>query len=261
MGLQGGIAGSNTQLQYNNGGGFGASSNMTYNQSTNIFTYGAGNTGGAYNIIGSLFQGVVSGSPVGTDAPATAKFGYLENGQCVELATAAGIAVVDFHSNNGQNLDFDARISSTGGTPGVVGGGALNFQAATLRSYAPINILDKTTYLADDQGVGNVNGSYVWYRKVRQPVMYQETLTFTPTANAGTNQSTLNLAGTIFTSDKFTVTVVVANTDYGSNPGFTALSAAARTYSGNQITQITVAYTNNSAVLTRIGMTIFFTPL
>lgn len=73
MGLQGGIAGSNTQLQYNNGGGFGASSDMIYNEGTNVFTFGSGRTGGQFNVSGGL--NVTSGVTAGFGNAANSSFG------------------------------------------------------------------------------------------------------------------------------------------------------------------------------------------
>ena len=262
MGLQGGIAGSNTQLQYNNGGGFGASSNMTYQSTSNIFTFGAGNTGGVYNVIGSFFQGVTSGVPaLGVDVASTAKLAYFGNGQCIELATDTNVAVIDFHSNSGQNVNFDTRIASTGGTPGVAGGGNLIFQAQAVTSQASNNYFNKSTYAANDQGIGNVNGSFFYYRTVVQPLVYRQSSVFTSGSGSGLQLTGINITSPVYTSDPLSVVVTCSNGDPSANANFYPVSGYVSAYAGNQITQVGVVYYDANGGSARVNISISFTPL
>ena len=126
QGNQGGLAGTNTQIQYNNLGVAGASPNLTFNPSNTVFTFGAGQTGGQFNVIGTLVQGVT-----GTTGQAgNCKFGYRNVGRFVEVgADSVDVAYIDFHSKDGSDVDYDSRILSTGGTTNTMGGGALQFYA------------------------------------------------------------------------------------------------------------------------------------
>ena len=91
----------------------GTNSNFSYTPSTNIMTFGAGNTGGHFQVIGTFVQGVT-----GTTGQAgNAKFGYRNPGQFVELgADTADTSYIDFHSKTTYDNDYDSRILSVGGT-------------------------------------------------------------------------------------------------------------------------------------------------
>lgn len=56
-------AGANTQIQYNNSGAFGATSNFTFNSATNVVNLGAGTTPGTFSV-GQLDTMVVNGVAV-----------------------------------------------------------------------------------------------------------------------------------------------------------------------------------------------------
>ncbi|KKK69751.1 hypothetical protein LCGC14_2930890, partial [marine sediment metagenome] len=62
----GSVAGSNTQVQFNNGGVFGASSNFTYNLSTDNLTVGTSTANSFQGIGGALTLERVSGSTFST---------------------------------------------------------------------------------------------------------------------------------------------------------------------------------------------------
>lgn len=104
----------------------GAKANVTYTPSSNVFTFGQGDTGGHFQVIGTFVQGVT-----GTTGQAgNAKFGYRNPGQFVEIgADSPNTAYVDFHSNIATDVDYDTRILSVGGTAPNSGGGALGFYA------------------------------------------------------------------------------------------------------------------------------------
>jgi hypothetical protein len=126
LGPQGGVAGLTTQLQYNLGGNFAGSSNMVYDNTTNIFAFGAGQTGGEFKIVGNLVQGVTGGS--GTSG--NALLAYRSLGRYIELgADNSNSSYLDFHSNDTGNVDFDTRIISSGGNGSGSGLGNLTLYA------------------------------------------------------------------------------------------------------------------------------------
>ena len=128
----------------------GSNSNFSYTPSTNIMTFGAGNTGGHFQVIGTFVQGVTGT----TGQVGNAKFGYRNPGQFVELgADTANNAYIDFHSNVSNDVDYDTRILSVGGTAPNSGGGTMllyaqNYQFQTIanRSDPSINNYLNNTY-------------------------------------------------------------------------------------------------------------------
>jgi hypothetical protein len=68
------VSGSNTQIQFNNAGSFGSSANLTYNNTTGIFTapFVAGNGNGLSNIQGVNVSGFVANANVANTAFAVA---------------------------------------------------------------------------------------------------------------------------------------------------------------------------------------------
>ena len=102
--------------------------NFAYNSSSNTATFGAGNTGGQFNIIGNFVQGITGTTGSGSSA----KLAYVNVGRYVELgADTTNVAYIDFHSKDGTIVDYDSRIISSGGGDTVDGKGALQFQANT----------------------------------------------------------------------------------------------------------------------------------
>jgi len=124
-GVMGSLAGAVNQIQYNSGGNFGASTNLTFNPSTTVFTFGSGQTGGQFNVVGNLVQGITGT----TGQSGNTKFAYRNVGRFIEIgADAANTAYIDFHSNDNSDVDYDTRILSINGS-GSAGGGSLNFYA------------------------------------------------------------------------------------------------------------------------------------
>jgi len=68
------VSGSNTQIQFNNAGSFGSSANLTYNNTTGIFTapFVAGNGNGLSNIQGANVSGFVANANIANTAFAVA---------------------------------------------------------------------------------------------------------------------------------------------------------------------------------------------
>ncbi len=129
LGPQGGVVGLSTQLQYNMGGNFAASSNLVYDPSVNVFSFGKGQTGGNFQVVGTLTQGIT-----GTTGQAgNAILAYNNIGRFVEIgADSPNTAYIDFHSNDNVQNDSDARLLSIGGSTGNYGG-LLSLEASLFR--------------------------------------------------------------------------------------------------------------------------------
>ena len=137
-------AGSASELQYNNAGNVAGTPNMTYTVSSNVFTFGGGQTGGAMNVIAGLAQGV-TGFP--HDANGNAVLAYRTDGRYVEVgADTANTSYLDFHSNDNAGADYDTRIVSTGGVTGTAGQGTLTCTGKNyvFRGYPNGNTLGST---------------------------------------------------------------------------------------------------------------------
>lgn len=131
------------------------STNFQYNATNNVMTFGAGSTGGNFQIIGTLVQGVT-----GTTGQAgNAKFGYRNPGQFVELgADSPNTAYIDFHSNVSTDVDYDTRILSVGGTAPDSGGGAMGLFAQNFVFHTILNRSNPMieTYLNTSYKPGNL---------------------------------------------------------------------------------------------------------
>jgi len=125
QGVQGIPGGSNTNIQYNTGAISGGSTNLTFNPTTTVFSFGTGQTGGQFNIIGGLIQGPTGSS---LNSLGNAILAYNNVGRYVELgAESTNFSYIDFHSNDNVANDYDTRILSVNGTTSVDGGGRFNF--------------------------------------------------------------------------------------------------------------------------------------
>ena len=131
MGPQGGVTGPDFAVQFNKNGSFGGSSNLTFNDVTNVFTAGAGTPGGGFQVIGSFVQGATASRPAGNNA----RLGYVNNGKYMEVLTnGTTITNLDWHSIDTNNINaYDARISCVGGSGNsglaVDGGGLVTYTA------------------------------------------------------------------------------------------------------------------------------------
>ena len=115
-GGNGGVAGSNTQLQFNDGGNFGASSNLTFDKTTSNLTVGS-------NVLAVNFIGSGSNTPTVT------------SGTNLDLIATAGVRVPSNISLYGANVSLGAvaNLHITGGTANYVlttdGAGNLSWSA------------------------------------------------------------------------------------------------------------------------------------
>lgn len=132
-GIPGGVEGN---IQYNVGLQFKGSNNITFNNTSNIFSFGAGNTGGEFNMIGGLVQGPVPGTVRTTDTIKLANF--IDGQRYVEFGSdTPNASYVNFLSNDaGPGVDWDSIIISSGGQAGIDGQGTLIFDNPTSARYA-----------------------------------------------------------------------------------------------------------------------------
>jgi hypothetical protein len=112
-------AGSNTQLQYNDGNGFGASSNLTFNDVTNVLTV-AGNIS-AGNLLGAnlLSANFVTGTLTTAAQPNITSIGILTTLETSGNAIVGGNLVVNGNITyiNVDNIQVEDPIISLGGGP------------------------------------------------------------------------------------------------------------------------------------------------
>ena len=101
-------AGSNTQVQFNNGGSFGASANFTYDTGTNTFTVGPA---GATTIIETL-------APTGATVAGTLRF----RGKNASATNGIG-GGFSFLGGTGTGTNAGGGFSTIGGSGGASGGG------------------------------------------------------------------------------------------------------------------------------------------
>lgn len=126
------IAGSTTQIQYNNAGVLTGNSNVTYDQSTNVFRFGSGNTGGQLYVVGDFAQGTTSTTLAPFNGGAALAFTGL--GRYVGInSNSSNASQIEFHSFDAGNVAYDSRIQSTGGSASTSGQGTLTFTCATTK--------------------------------------------------------------------------------------------------------------------------------
>ncbi len=111
---------SNSEIIYYVDGRPSSSSKFTYNGS-NLDLTGNFNTDGDVNIIGNL-----------TNTGIAQLGGSTSSGKYVEIRSGPNASSIDFHSTDGSNENYDATITSTGGTTGMDGGGTLVIKANTI---------------------------------------------------------------------------------------------------------------------------------
>lgn len=131
-----GVAGANTQVQFNNAGAFGASANFTFNSSTNtlsvtnIVANGAGLTSLAgANVTGQVGNALIAGTVYTNAQPNITSVGTLTGLSVSGNSTFSNIAVT-----GESNLGSIANITITGGSAGYTivtdGAGNLSWSAA-----------------------------------------------------------------------------------------------------------------------------------
>ena len=115
-----GTAGSNTQVQFNDGGAFGASANFTFNKSTNTLsaTNFAGNGSGLSSITGANVTGQVGNALVAGTVYTNAQPNITSVGSLSGLTVSNATGVVDFTTTANVTLGAVANLHISGGTGG-----------------------------------------------------------------------------------------------------------------------------------------------
>jgi hypothetical protein len=143
-----GVAGSNTQVQFNNAGAFGASANFTFNSTTNtlsvtnIVANGSGLTSlNGANVTGQVGNALVAGTVYTNAQPNITSVGTLSNlsvsgNSAFSNVSATGISTFSNIQVTGEsNLGSIANITITGGSAGYTivtdGAGNLSWSAAS----------------------------------------------------------------------------------------------------------------------------------
>jgi hypothetical protein len=132
-----GVAGSNTQVQFNNSGAFGASANFTFNSTTNtlavtnIVANGSGLTSlNGANVTGQVGNALVAGTVYTNAQPNITSVGTLSN-----LSVSGNSSFSNIQVTGETNLGSIANITITGGSAGYTivtdGSGNLSWSAAS----------------------------------------------------------------------------------------------------------------------------------
>lgn len=131
-----GIGGADTQLQFNSGGAFTGSPNLTFNSSTNVLAVGASTPAtSGFQVFGSFTQGLTGVAPATAGG---ARLGVSNVGRYLEVQTStSNTSQLLFKSlDNSGTVAFDGRIQCTGGLSTSTGYGDMevrgrNFTFAT----------------------------------------------------------------------------------------------------------------------------------
>ena len=155
-------AGSNTQVQYNSDGDFGASSNFTFNQSTNVLTVTGNIQSNVLGITGNITSGNISTGALTSTTSINANTLVVSNTMSVGSNTqfSANVAIAN-NLTVGGNITVDGNINLIGnineitGNTGVFYGEAgTGFDALYAGIESGFAVLDQTVV----QTSGNFNG-------------------------------------------------------------------------------------------------------
>jgi hypothetical protein len=174
-GGNGSVAGSNTQIQFNDAGAFGGNTGFTFNKTTGIFTapFLAGNGNGLSNIQGANVSGFVPNANVANTAFAVAGAnvsGFVPNANVANTAFAVAAANVSGLGNIATaNLDgSNANVLYGNGVFAPVSGGAgglplangnSNFNIATANGNATVTTAGTQTWTFDTTGNLTIPGT------------------------------------------------------------------------------------------------------
>ena len=267
-------AGSNTQVQFNNNGVFGADSNLTYNNGTQTLSssHFAGEAGNLSNITAGNITGVVanatyavtsntsysvSGSNVsGTVANAnyavTSNTSYNVSGSNVSGTVANATFAI---SANTVRTNSQPNITSTGTLTGLTSTGIVNFTGASnvsLGNVSNVKITGGTNgYVLSTNGLGGLS----WVAQTggggngtpggsNTQVQFNDSGTFGADANFAFNKSTntLNVDNIVSNGSQLTnltgsnVTGTVANATYATSAGSATTAGTVTTNSQPNIT-------------------------
>ena len=162
-GATGPVAGSNTQIIFNDSGSAGASANLTFDNTTNLLTV-IGNVSAGNANLGNFVTANFASFNNYVTSNTTIYAGYLTDSQIalntdtnpgIEIGlqgrTASGTPYIDFHSTTGGS-DYDARIIVDGGT-GTMGTANLTINSAY------VNISGKANVTGEIKSLGNIDFS------------------------------------------------------------------------------------------------------
>lgn len=210
--------GSDTQLQYNDGGAWGSSAGLTFNKTTTTLTIANTLSTGNLTAVTASFANtltVTGNSTFNSNVTMNAILNLLAPTAGIEIGslTSNGTPYIDFHSSGSGN-DYDVRIITSGGTSGINGNGSITIAANSLTTNAAINL---NGVLSGNVISANVfSGNTITLNNaVNVPLGNVATVISTSiTSNTvGANSITAN-TGTIVT---FSTNTVVANVVYSGS--------------------------------------------
>jgi len=155
-------AGSNTQIQYNSNGDFGASSNFTFNESSNVLTVTGNIQSNVLGITGNITSGNISTGALTSTTSINANSVVISNTMSVgaNAQFSANVAITN-NLTVGGNITVDGNINLIGnineitGNTGVFYGEAVTgFDALYAGIQTGFAVLDQTVV----QSSGNFNG-------------------------------------------------------------------------------------------------------
>lgn len=163
------VAGSNTQVQFNNNGSFGASSNLTYNSSTNRLTVGniTANGSGLTSLTGANVTGVVANATYAVNSNASlfsnvaniSNVSYSVAGSNVVGAVGSATTAVTVTGNN------QSAITSLGNLTSLTSTGTVAFTGASNVSLGAVGNVKITggsaNYYLKTDGTGNLSWDVV----------------------------------------------------------------------------------------------------
>jgi len=233
-------AGSNTNIQYNNNGDFGASANFTFNSATGVFSAptiaGTLSTAAQTNItsVGTLTSldvtgNVSAGNVSGTDGDFTTVAGSLTTAAQPNITSVGTLSSLAVSGNaSAGNISATAgdftSVSGNGSALTAITGANVTGEVAfadTANAVAGANVSGEVSFAAVANSVagGNVSGE----------VAFADTANAVAGANVSGTVSSATTAGTVTTAAQPNITSVGTLTGLGVNGTLTAVDITANT--------------------------------
>ena len=166
-------AGSNTQIQYNNGGNLGASSAFTFNTATNVLT-NSGNTSSGNLLTGGLVSATatITGGNLATGGTASAT-GNITGGNVLTAGLISATSTITSAANiTGGNILTGGLISSTGNITT-----AATVNTATVRGATGVTVSTGSGNINLSPTTGNIVINATYINGVSDPVQTQDVAT------------------------------------------------------------------------------------
>ena len=249
------VAGSNTQVQFNDAGTFGASANFTFDKTTNTLsvTNFAGSGSGLSNLTGSNVSGQVANALVAGTVYTNAQPNITSVGTLTSLditgnlssgnANLGNLVIANFFSGSGNQLSNIQGSNITGQVS----------YAAVANSVAGANVTGAVTYAATANAVAGANV----FGQVGNALVASTVYTAAqPNITSVGTLTSLSVSGNLSSGNANLGNLVVANFFQGDGSlltGITATNANFANYAGN----ITVAAQANITSLGNLtGLTV-----